>query len=206
MLSCQKPQSTGPAKPSASSATGRASCDATNRHRAEPQCKARATRSSQLHGLAAIALHAASIGCHRIMPPPRCRCHQRHPSQERRRAAKIVGPMMDVSEMAAKIAGLMNSLAMIAAPQLHTTIAAPEVLRWTAETAKVLLAEPRNFTAYGTNMERFREELQALSTMLEESPDAITSELIARARACFAALGAGEPPEGWDQFTGEWSA
>ena len=77
---------------------------------------------------------------------------------------------MDVSEMAATIAGFMNALAMIAAPRLHPTIDAREVLRWTAETARTLLAEPLNFTANGKNMEQFREELQALPAMLEASP------------------------------------
>src|SRR5262245_5859138 len=104
--------------------------------------------------------------------------------------------MKEASEIAATMAGFMNALAIFASPKLHAKCNVPEILKWTAENARSLLAAPLDFTANGKALDRFRDELQALSTQLDASPDAISGENLTHARACLAALGIDAPPEG----------
>lgn len=111
------------------------------------------------------------------------------------------------------MAALMNVVAALAAPLMHGRALANTTCRQLFADidahAQVFLETVGSASIIGgdrevdtTSLVEMTEELRAL-LRAQSAADKIEPEVVATARAWFTAIGFGEPPGGWDFFTGE---
>ena len=121
--------------------------------------------------------------------------------------------MSDERSAAEAMAALMNAVAALAAPLVHRRALAtttPGALFADVEVhVDAFLRTLGSASIYGNDREV---DSAALAQATEELRDllrahataaTIDPEVVAQARAWFATIGFGEPPGGWDAFTGE---
>ncbi len=110
-------------------------------------------------------------------------------------------------------ARLMNMVATLAAPQVHQRLLATsscgELFHHVEEHIEPFLETVGSASIVGAEREVDTSELARMTIELRDllraqsGTDAVSPEIIAKARAWFSTIGFGEPPGGWDAFTGE---